>query len=232
MQLFYCPDIEHGARYLNPDESRHCIKVLRKKTGEIIHITDGQGNFFESQLTETSQSKCSVKVLTKSSVRRRDYSVHIAIAPTKSLDRVEWFIEKAVEIGVQKITFIRSGYSEREEIKTDRIRKKAIGAMKQSVRAFLPEIHEMIKLDAFIQSTREKQRFVAHMDEQSASHLKDLAEPSDDLLILIGPEGGFAAEEIELLKNNNFKLVKLGDHRLRTETAGIVACTILANLKY
>ena len=230
MQLFYCPWINKGDDFLDIEESRHCVKVLRKKTGDLINITDGLGNFYQAELADLNSKKCFFKILSSKSVKKNNYSIHIAIAPTKNSDRIEWFIEKAVEIGVDKISLIQTSYSERKTINPDRIKKKAVSAMKQSVRAFLPELATMEKLNNFINSQIEDQKFIAHLESETTEYLEHLANPGNGYLILIGPEGGFSDEEISMAKSNQFKVVKMGDYRLRTETAGIVACAIFNNI--
>jgi len=231
MLLFYCPNIINGDNFLNPEESRHCIKVLRKNTGDQIEITDGIGNFYIAILTEVNHRKCFYKILSSYPSKPKDYSIHIAIAPTKNTDRIEWFVEKSVEIGISKITFIQTAFSERKTINMDRIMRKAISAMKQSMRSYLPEFSRITKFTTFIDSVDEAgQKFIAHLDNEQTEHLQEVVMPESDKLIIIGPEGGFTNEEISLAKNKHFKPVKIGDHRLRTETAGIVACTMLNNI--
>ncbi|MCK5469194.1 MAG: 16S rRNA (uracil(1498)-N(3))-methyltransferase [Cyclobacteriaceae bacterium] len=232
MQLFYCPGINNGDDFLDIEESRHCVKVLRKKTGDLINITDGLGNFYQAELADLNSKKCFFKILSSKSVKKNNYSIHIAIAPTKNSDRIEWFIEKAVEIGVDKISLIQTSYSERKTINLDRIKKKAISAMKQSVRAFLPELATMEKLSIFFNSAAEDQKFIAHLEDETTESLEHLVTPGTSYLILIGPEGGFSDEEISMAKSNQIKIVKIGNHRLRTETAGIVACSILNNINH
>lgn len=232
MQLFYCPDIKSGNNFLDPEESRHCAKVLRKQCGDSIQLIDGLGSLYNAELTDVNQKKCGFRITSEKKLEKHDFSIHIAIAPTKSLDRIEWFVEKAVEIGVDKISFINTAFTERSRIKLERIQKKAVSAMKQSLRAHLPMISEMEKLNAFLSTAAENQKFVAHLEDETTSHLFDLAKPDKNYLILIGPEGGFSEEEILLIKKNNFSVVKLGDSRLRTETAGIVACSVLNDLNH
>lgn len=231
MQLFYCPSIDEGDAFLSPEESRHCAKSLRKQPGDIIHITDGKGNFYEGELTDLNPKKCYFLLRSKSEAKRRDYYLHIAISPTKNADRLEWFIEKSVEIGIDKITFIQSGRSERKTVNTERIRKKAISAMKQSIRAYLPEIRPLERFSSIIENSVEDEKIVAHLEEKEAKHLLDLASPSKSYLVLIGPEGGFTDHEILLAKQHGFLAAKMGDNRLRTETAGIVACSTINNLQ-
>ncbi len=230
MQLFYCPEINDGVHSLGIEESRHCIRVLRKKEGDEIDITDGRGKIFKVELTDLSPKKCQFNILSYQTIKKEPFSVHIAFTPTKNADRTEWFIEKAVEIGINKITFIQTSYSERNKVNMERLRKKAISAMKQSVRAYLPEITGVEKLNEICGSNVEDQKFIAHLDPASPGHLKDLAKKNSPYLILIGPEGGFSPEEIILAKSHGFLPVKLGEHRLRTETAGVVACSILNTL--
>ncbi|MCK5700527.1 MAG: 16S rRNA (uracil(1498)-N(3))-methyltransferase [Cyclobacteriaceae bacterium] len=232
MQLFYCPGIHKGDDFLDSEESRHCVKVLRKKVGDLIHITDGAGIFYKAQLTDLNPRKCIYKILTSESSKKNNYNIHVAIAPTKHADRIEWFVEKAVEIGVDKISFIQTSYSERKTINLDRIKKKAISAMKQSVRAFLPELAPMEKLSFILNSDTEDQKYIAHLEGETTESLEHRATPGTSYIILIGPEGGFSDEEISMAKSKQFKVVKIGNHRLRTETAGIVACTILNNLNH
>lgn len=232
MQLFYCPEIVDGSDFLNLEESRHCVKVLRKMSGDVIHLTDGFGKFYEAQLTDLNPKKCSFKILSSTQAEKNSYFIHIAIAPTKNSDRIEWFIEKAVEIGVDKISFIQSTYSERKNINLARIQKKAVSAMKQSVRAGLPELAPMQKLNRFLNSNTEDQQFIAHLEDESTPYLEQLANPGNSYLILIGPEGGFSDEEILMIKEKQFSVAKIGDYRLRTETAGIVACTVLNNINH
>lgn len=232
MQLFYCPEINENTGFLDLEESHHCVKVLRKKAGDLIHLTDGLGKFYEAQLIDLNPKKCAFNILSSTSENKKNYSIHIAIAPTKNADRIEWFIEKAVEIGVEKISFIQTTYTERKNINLGRIQKKAVSAMKQSVRATLPEIAPIEKFDAFLSSNAEDQKFIAHLESDSTPSLDHLASPKKSYLILIGPEGGFSDEEIFLTKEKQFKIAKIGNYRLRTETAGIVACTMLNSINH
>ena len=232
MQLFYCPGLHGGDDFLNGEESLHCAKVLRKKTGDLIDITDGFGNFYKAQLSDLNPKKCFFKVLSSQSIPDNNYFIHIAIAPTKSSDRIEWFIEKAVEIGIDKISFIQTSHSERKSINLERVKKKAISAMKQSVRAFLPELVQMVDLNKLLTSGIEDQKFIAHLESPTTEYLENAANPGKSYLLLIGPEGGFSDDELSKAKENQFSVVKIGDYRLRTETAGIVGCTTLNQINH
>jgi len=233
MHLFYSPDLQQGNCFLSPDESRHCVKVLRKKKGDNIHITDGFGNFYEGALSEVNQKKCTFELVSKKTDKKPEHSIHIALSPTKNADRIEWFIEKSVEIGIQKISFFQASFSERKHINLARIKKKAVSAMKQSMRAYMPEIGDMVDLKTILDNnTIEEQKYVAHLEGNNTNHLLDLAKPAKSYLILIGPEGGFSSEEISMIKKKNFTVAKIGNYRLRTETAGVVACSILNDINY
>ncbi len=226
MQLFYCPQILSHEYYLLDEEARHCYKVLRKKQGDIINITDGKGSFYDGKLTSLSPQKCEFEITNTRSIQKVDHHIHIAIAPTKNIDRTEWFVEKCVELGIDEISFLQTSFSERKKINTERIRKKAISALKQSMRAYLPKINELKKLGDFLNSPSHSQNFVAHLEENTP-YLHKIVNKSDRYTVLIGPEGGFSKEEISGIKSKGYHLVKLGDHRLRTETAGVVACSVL-----
>lgn len=232
MQLFYCPGLKLGDDFLDREESHHCANVLRKKEGDIIDITDGYGNFYKAQIRNLNPKKCLFSVLSTVEVEKENYFIHIAIAPTKNADRMEWFIEKAVEIGVNKISFLLTVNSERKRINLERIEKKAVSAMKQSVRAFLPEIMEMEPFSQIITTEKKDQNFIAHLDEHQPPFLEKLAIPGGSYLIIIGPEGGFTEGEISSATAQQFQKVKIGDYRLRTETAGIVASTILNQINH
>lgn len=232
MQLFYCPGIVQGDDSLNREESFHCAKVLRKKMDDVIDITDGLGKFYSAKLVDLNHKKCSFKIISSELAKKPDNYIHIAIAPTKSSDRIEWFVEKAVEIGIDKISFVQSHYSERKSINLERIQKKAISAMKQSIRAYLPEIDSVKKLDTILKQATENQKFIAHLENDTTENLQTLAHSGQSYMTLIGPEGGFSDEELKAAKQHDFKVVKIGNYRLRTETAGVVACSILNQLNY
>ena len=226
MLLFYQSDIEKTP-ILSEEDSRHCVKVLRKNIKDKIHVVDGIGGLFECEITKAHEKKCEVRIL--SVVRefeKRNHYLHIAIAPTKNADRIEYFIEKCVEIGVDEITLIQTKHSERKNQKTERLEKIAISGMKQSLKAYLPKINELIDFEKFINSVDVEAKFVAHLTDD-AKPLKEVIAAKKEVLLLIGPEGDFAKEEITLARKTGFQVVTLGNSRLRTETAGVVACTIV-----
>lgn len=225
MHIFYTPDISGKNYTLNETESKHGVRVLRLEKGDEITLVDGRGGFFTAEITDPNPKRCAVNVV-KSELNfgARNFKVQIAIAPTKNIERIEWFLEKATEIGIDRITPILCRYSERKEIKNDRLEKVMVSAMKQSLKAFLPKLDELTKFSELIKQPFEGQKFIAHCEDQQRDLLKTLIVPNQNYLILIGPEGDFSTEEIELAIGAGFRPVSLGDSRLRTETAGIIAC--------
>ncbi len=228
MRLFYQPDIPEGSFFLDSEESRHCVKVLRKKEGDEIHITDGKNSFYTASIEKADSKKCTFRIIHQENAEAKDYYIHIALAPTKNLDRVEWFIEKSVEIGIDEISFIRCENSERTQLKTDRLLRKAVSAMKQSVKASLPVINELVPFEKFMPHIASyPHKFIAYVAASPTHHLMSLPLKHNKSCVLIGPEGDFTDQEIALATQNGFEAVSLGKSRLRTETAGVVACHIL-----
>lgn len=226
--LFYQPHLDQGAHELSEEESRHCIKVLRKKGGEPLLLTDGKGFFYEARIEKPDARNCTFQVTRKYAQASKDYSIHLAISPTKHADRLEWMIEKCVEIGVDQISFINCDHTERQRLKTERLRKVALSAMKQSQRATLPSLNELIGFSEFIQTiSMDHQRFIAYVDQSNPEHLMRRATPKANYVALVGPEGDFSIKELDLCKEKGFQKVSLGPYRLRTETAGLTACMIL-----
>ena len=225
MHLFYTPEISSHIYTLEEQESKHCIRVLRLKKGDIIHLTDGKGNLFESKIIQDNPKKCIVEVTdVQKEVGKRDFKLHIAIAPTKNIARTEWFAEKATEIGIEDITPVICDHSERKIVKTDRLNKVITAAMKQSLKAYHPKLNETVRFKDFIKNNPEGQRFIAYICDKYNETLKDLYTPGSDVTILIGPEGDFSEREVELAIESGFKPISLGKSRLRTETAALVAC--------
>lgn len=226
MQLFYQSEIPRGVHFLDPEESRHCIKVLRKREGDEIHVVDGVGATYVVVITEADPKKCTFTIQHVTQRERRDYTIHIAIAPTKNADRMEWFLEKAIEIGVDSITFLECEHSERAKINHERLTKKAVSAMKQSLRSSLPAINVLQTFPLFVETVHADQKFIAYVDNSQPNHLKDQIKANKNYVILIGPEGDFSQSEINLAFKNGFKAASLGTSRLRTETAGMAASLI------
>ncbi len=231
MHLFYNPDISESAKEVTFDkeESRHIVKVLRMKEGDIFKITNGKGSFFDAEIISADPKKCITKILSEEKIAPLPYSLHLAVAPTKLNDRYEWFLEKATEIGITEITPIICDHSERKTIKPERYEKILQSAMKQSLKAYLPNLNDVVSFKDFINSnTSEGINCIAHCEETDKKSLKSILLPSQKLTILIGPEGDFSSEEIELAKKCGYIPVTLGESRLRTETAAVVACHSVA----
>ena len=227
MNLFYQPLLPQGVLHLDADESRHAVKVLRKKQGDNITLTDGKGSFYEAVITNPDSRACSFDIKKKIAAPSRNFHIHIAISPTKNSDRIEWFVEKAVEIGIDEITLLDCDHTERQHLKVERLEKMAISAMKQSLKAKLPSIHPLISSKKFISAPSNGDKYIAHVDHSNPDHLKNLVSPRASYIVLIGPEGDFSNEELALAEAHGFKKVSLGPSRLRTETAGLAACHIL-----
>lgn len=226
MQLFYNPDIDETTESFSFDkeESRHIIKVLRKKDSDILHVTNGFGLLFETEITLASDNKCIVNVISITKSPEPKFRLHLAVAPTKMNDRFEWFLEKATEIGIQEITPIFCDRSERKVINLERFEKIILSAMKQSNETYLPKLNPAISFKEFIKQKNEGLQLIAHCEETDKKSLKDVLKPNENVTLLIGPEGDFSDKEIALALENNFQPVTLGNTRLRTETAAIVAC--------
>ena len=230
MQLFYFKEPKEEIT-LSRDESSHIIKVLRKKEGDHLNITDGQGYLYDSQITYADKRECKLKILSseKKPKQHRGY-LHIAIAPTKNISRFEWFLEKSTEIGINEITPIICVNSERTSINYERCERILISAIKQSKKYHLPKFNKATNFNEIIQSDANKAKYIAHC-QVGEKVLLSSQKFSKKTIILIGPEGDFSKDEIGLALKNEFQPISLGESRLRTETAGIVACTI-ANLNY
>lgn len=228
MHLFYTPAINGDIYTLSEDESKHCIKVLRLQNSDTIYLVDGVGCLYTTQIIDNHPKRCVVKVVKKQvDYGKRPHHLHIAIAPTKNNDRLEWFLEKATEIGVDTITPLVCEHSERIIVKEDRLQKVVVSAIKQSIKAYLPVINPLTSFKDFIQQPFNGQKFIAHCNEDFTREpfIKAL-QPQQDTLLLIGPEGDFSAKEIQQCYDSNFKGVILSTSRLRTETAALHACSI------
>ena len=226
MHVFYTPDISSNTYTLNEEESRHCAKVLRLMKGDHVALIDGKGGLYDAEIV--GETKKNINLLILKSTReyqKRNHHLHIAIAPTKNIDRLEWFLEKATEIGIDEITPIICERSERKIVKEDRLNKVITSAVKQSLQAYHPVLNDAISFKSFISSTTATHKLIAHcVDGEPRKYIGEVSSPGQDYLILIGPEGDFSPNEIELALRNDFKPLTLGNTRLRTETAGLAAC--------
>ena len=228
MQLFYTNNSETEFT-LPSQESKHITKVLRKKEGDTLHFTDGKGNLLIAEITNSDQRKTRVKLIDKIiQEKQHNYYLHIAIAPTKNMDRFEWFLEKATEIGIDEITPIICDHSERKVVKTERGNRILLSAMKQSLKHHLPKLNEAISFKDFIKQDFEGKKYIAHCEEGKKIELRK-KKKEKRTLILIGPEGDFSPAEIKNSTTKNFTPISLGNSRLRTETAGLVSVTTISN---
>ena len=224
MHVFYTPDIQSQAE-LPEEEAAHAVRVLRLQTGDEVTLTDGKGNFYRAEISTATTKRCLVNILeTIPQAPLWSGYLHIAMAPTKNMDRTEWFAEKATEIGFDELTFLNCRFSERKEIKPARLEKILVSAMKQSQKATLPELNGMTDFRTFVSLPFAGRKFIAHCEEGVKPLLKQTYHPGENALVLIGPEGDFSPEEIALALKCGFEPISLGESRLRTETAALVAC--------
>ena len=230
MHLFYTPDLSAEAKeyVLSEEESKHCTRVLRLGAGDTVTLLDGRGGWYEAEITEAAPKKTKLRIVRlRPAEERRPYRIHIAVAPTKNIDRMEWFVEKSVEVGIDEITFLQCARSERKNLNLDRLEKIAVSAMKQSMKASLPKLNELTRYAEFLKAVpAEEQKFIAHLVEgqERFSLAKSLTGEGSSYTVLIGPEGDFSPEEVEAALQAGFKPVTLGSSRLRTETAALAAC--------
>ncbi len=234
MQLFYTNNVSEGTAAFSREESGHCLRVLRMHHGDAVHFTDGAGNLYEGIITEADplNMKVSVTGVTKDAGKRQ-YRLHVAISPLKNDDRLEWFIEKAVELGIDEITPLICSRTEKKRIRKERLEGLILSAMKQSVKAFLPRLNDIVQFTEFIDKEPAGNRLIATCDtRQERKAITAAVQHREDVLILIGPEGDFTPEEVTLAINRGFTPVHIGPGRLRTETAGVAACcsVYLANI--
>ena len=227
MHLFYTPDIAHSHE-LPADEAAHALRVLRLQPGDEVRLTDGQGGFYHARISECNRKRCMVEV-----IEREEQAplwtghLHLALAPTKNIDRMEWLAEKATEIGFDELTFLNCQWSERRIVKGERIEKILISAMKQSLKARLPKLNDITDFAQFVKQPVSGQKFIAHCHEGEKSPLRQALQPGQDALVLIGPEGDFSPDEVALAVAEGFTPVTLGNTRLRTETAALVAVHLM-----
>ena len=223
MHVFYTPDIATSCE-MPEEEAGHCLRVLRLTVGDEVMLTDGKGSFYKAVISAATNKRCQLKVI-EELPQEKGWTgwLHLAMAPTKNMDRTEWFAEKATEIGFDELTFLNSRYSERKVIKTERIEKILVSAVKQSLKASKPVLNEMMDFNKFISQEFHGQKFICHCNEGEKKLLKDVVIPGEDAVILIGPEGDFSPEEVAKAMACGFIPISLGKSRLRTETAALVA---------
>jgi 16S rRNA (uracil1498-N3)-methyltransferase len=225
MHVFYTPDINSNNYTLNEEESKHCSKVLRLGVGDVVHLIDGRGGLYKAQINEANKKHVQLLVIEhQQEYGKRNHHLHIAIAPTKNIDRLEWFLEKATEIGIDEITPIICDRSERKIIKEERLEKVITSAVKQSLTAYHPQLNKAISFADFITKNKETEKFIAHCMDGAKPYINQIVNIHQSYLILIGPEGDFTPAELNVALQNGYKPVTLGNTRLRTETAALAAC--------
>lgn len=225
MNVFYLPDAQLGTISFPEDESKHIVKVLRMKEGDRFCVTNGNGSLFDAELIDAHPKRAAADLSNqRSGYDIKDFKVTIAIAPTKLNERTEWFLEKATEIGIDEVKLFSSYHSERRVANVERFKKIVVAAMKQSVKSKMPVVEEMVSFDKLVKQSYDGQKFIAWIDDDVKEQLCDLYKKGENAIVLIGPEGDFSKEEVELAKQNGFVPVSLGEARLRTETAAVVAC--------
>ena len=224
MYLFYTPDIE-SSHSLSEEESQHCVKVLRYTRGDEILLTDGRGTTYNARITNPHPKHCEFEIIS-SEMQKKSHNIylHIAIAPTKNIERLEWMVEKCTEVGVDEITPLLCRFSERKQIRTDRLEKIILSAAKQSLTPYLPKLNPLTDFNTFVRNAQEETLFIAHCYKEDKRLLKDEIQRGKSCLVLIGPEGDFSEQEVAEALALGFVPVSLGNSRLRTETAGVVAC--------
>lgn len=230
MTLFYAPHIV-TENVLPETESQHAVRVLRLKTGHTINVVDGHGSMYRATITDPHPKHCAVKIIEQHKYKKPKHKLHIAIAPTKNMDRLEWFVEKCTEIGIDEITPLLCRYSERKVIKPERLEKIIVAAAKQSQKAYFPTLNPMVNFQDFVQqASTNSLNTIAHCYEGSKPLLQHVYKKTTDVLVLIGPEGDFSEQEVSFAAEKGFEPISLGSNRLRTETAGVVACHTIALL--
>lgn len=227
MHVFYTPDIAVTCE-MPEEEAAHCLRVLRLGVGDEVMLTDGKGCFYKAVISAATGKRCQVKVTeTIEQEPLWNGHLHLAMAPTKNMDRIEWLAEKATEIGFDELSFLNCRYSERKVIKTERVEKIVVSAVKQSLKARKPVVNEMMDFARFVKQDFTGQKFIAHCNEGEKPLLKEILVPGEDALVLIGPEGDFSPEEVKLAESLGFRSISLGKSRLRTETAALVSVHIM-----
>jgi 16S rRNA (uracil1498-N3)-methyltransferase len=227
--IFYTPDIDAQQYTLHEEESAHAVRVLRLKENDRITLVDGKGGCYDAVVLRPHPKHCEIEVLAvQQKFAQRPYYLHIAIAPTKNIDRFEWFVEKSVEIGIDEISPVHCAHSERKSIPIERIQRIAVAAMKQSEKAYLPKINELISFENWLNTCASEKKLIACCGDCEKQTIKNACSPTEHVAIAIGPEGDFSPDEVNKALHHGFECITLGKSRLRTETAGIVACHSIA----
>lgn len=229
MLLFFKENIpQKGISYLDEDESKHCVKVLRLVKGDFLYLTNGKGVLAKAQISQANTKKCEIEIADyQFTENNKSFYIHLAIAPTKNAERIEWLVEKCVEMGIDEISFVMTKHTERSHFNMERIKKKAVTALKQSLQRWLPTINPPVEFTDFIEQINGSQKFIAYVDNENTQTLFKTAQANQRYCVLVGPEGDFSKEELQTALKNGFQKVSLGQNRLRTETAGLVACCTL-----
>lgn len=229
MQFFYHPDFSNPVFELSPEEAKHCVKALRKKAGDQLFVTNGLGQLATAQIIDDNINHCTVQIIDlKEQYGLRPSRFHLAIAPTKNADRIEWLVEKCIEIGIEKISFLKCEHSERVKLDMARLQRIAVSAIKQSNTTLIPEMRMIDFTDFICENAGNENRYIAWCDENNHEEYAQQALKGHDTVLLVGPEGDFSPTEIQLARDNGYKEVKLGSRRLRTETAGLYGCCVFA----
>ncbi|MFP4289362.1 MAG: 16S rRNA (uracil(1498)-N(3))-methyltransferase [Bacteroidales bacterium] len=225
LPLFFSEDVEREIVTLSAEESRHCAKVLRKKAGDEIFLTNGKGVLSTGVLLDVHSARTNVTIVSRQTLKnQRSFYLHMIVAPTKSMDRFEWFVEKATEIGVDEITPVVCAQSERNIVKTERLKRIIISALKQSQRTFMPKVNPVITYSALMEKDFSDSCYIAHCLEGEKVYLSDDYQKRSNATVLIGPEGDFNQSEIDMALGKGFLAISLGENRLRTETAALLSC--------
>ncbi len=224
MHFFFLSDINANIFQTNEEESKHISRVLRLTVGDDVVFTNGKGNLYNCVLIDNHPKRCLFEVRHEDVIPKRKYYLHIAVAPTKNISRLEWFLEKATEMGIDEITPIKCAYSERTAIKPERLRKILVSALKQSQQAWIPKLNDLTSFSELIKKEHNVKKCIAYVSNDHNLLLKEYYKMGNDVLILIGPEGDFSDEETKSALRYGFKPISLGENRLRTETAAVVAC--------
>ncbi|QTN39708.1 16S rRNA (uracil(1498)-N(3))-methyltransferase [Cryomorphaceae bacterium] len=226
MPEFYAPDFDVSRPELPPDESKHAVRVLRLSEGDQVEVVNGRGQRFQCIISTADPKGTTLEVQDTFEEAPRAITFHLAIAPTKNRDRIEWLVEKAVELGVERITLLEGDHSERAKVNFDRLERIMVSAMKQSKRSWLPELKGLIKTSSFWPNVQEEEKYIAHCEKRDKVSIQSIT--GNSCVIAIGPEGDFSSSEIELAQSHGWMGLDLGDMRLRTETAGLLSCSVLA----